>query len=108
MGQRHSRDFWKQLVAEYEQVASTISLRAFAKSRGVSGKQLANWRSEFRRENRVVQRLVPLVIRPATQTSGAAVIIHLGVEPRLEILDHERVSTTWIAELIRELSKVSE
>ena len=105
--QRRNRDFWKQLVTEYEQVAATQTLRAFAKSRGVSENQLSGWRGKLRRENQLEQRLVPLVVRPTRQSSGAAVIIRLGAEPRLEVLDHARVPTRWLAELIHELARVS-
>ncbi len=112
MSQQHrSRAFWAKLVAEYEQVASTQSLRAFARARGVPESSLSRWRHKLRREREVEQRLVPVVLRPAEPVLGcrdkAQVIVRLGTEPALDILDHARVSPQWVAELLTELAKVS-
>lgn len=111
MGQHQSRDFWAQLVAEYEQVAATQTLRTFARRRGVSAKSLSNWRSKFRRQARTEQTLVPVVVRPVTREPvvrdrSTALIVRLGVEPTIEVVDIEQVSATWIGELITSLAKV--
>ena len=111
MGQHRSRDFWSALVAEYEQVAATQTLRSFAKRRGVSEKSLTNWRSKLRREssqaNEAEQQFVPVVVRSVARDHGAEVVIRFGPEPRIEVIDHQRVPVTWIAELAREFVKVS-
>ena len=92
------------LVTEYEQVAETQPLRAFAREHDVHPKSLRYWINKRRLEQD--QRLVPLVLRPAAN-DGVAVIVRLGAEPTVEILDPERAPAEWITELLRELTKES-
>lgn len=107
MDQHRSHNFWAQLVAEYERVAATQTLREFARCRGVSAKTLANWRSKLRRESESQPTLVPMIVRSTMRDHDAVVIVRLGVEPTIEVMDLERASASWIAELIHRVSKVS-
>jgi hypothetical protein len=104
MGKHRGRDEWAKLVAEYEQVAETQSLRSFAKANGIGTHSLGVWRRRIRDEDQAEQRLVPLVVHPG---AGAAVIVRLGAEPTVEILDPERTAAAWVIELLRELTKGS-
>ena len=97
-----------QLVAEYEQVAETQSLRAFAKANDVPTQSLRNWINKLRDEALLEQqRLVPMLVRPGAAVDGVAVIVRLGAEPTVEIFDPERAPAAWITELLRELAKES-
>jgi transposase-like protein len=94
-----------QLVAEYEQVAETQPLRAFAKEHGVHKQSLRYWVNKRRDEALLEQqRLVPMLVRPG---AAVAVIVRLGAEPTVEIFDPERAPAEWITELLRELTKES-
>lgn len=94
-----------QLVTQYEQVAETQSLCAFAKEHDIPPQSLRNWFNKRRREQG--QRLVPLVLRPAATNDGVAVVVRLGAEPTVEILDPSRAPAEWITELLRGLTKES-
>lgn len=92
------------LVTQYEQVAETQPLRTFAKEHDVPPQSLRYWINKRRLEQE--QRLVPLVLRPAAN-DGVAVIVRLGAEPTVEILDPARAPAEWITELLRELTRES-
>jgi transposase-like protein len=107
MGQHRGRDEWARLVAEYEQVAETQSLRAFSKDHDIHPKSLRYWINKRRDEALLEQqqRLVPVVVRPGAAVDGVAVVVRLGAEPTVEILDPARAPAAWVTELLRELSK---
>lgn len=96
-----------RLVAEYEQVASAESQRAFARRRGVSSSTLGSWLSRCRHEAPAGTDLVPMVVRSSKPSPGMApaLVIRLGEEPVLELVEPERVPPDWLGELLRELSR---
>ena len=89
MGKRHSRQFWRGTVAEYEE--SDLAAGVFAGRRGLNANTLKWWAGRFRRERRlsiaeepagfveVTSAEVPMVLAETREPSRAGAVVTVRV-----------------------------
>ncbi|MGE0230118.1 MAG: hypothetical protein AB7U23_16590 [Dehalococcoidia bacterium] len=93
--------------------ASGLSMRAYAKLRGLRERRLYWWTQRLADGGPIrdasMARFVPAVVRVDATRAGASatITIRVGSKATMEIAEPASVSAGWVAELMTELERLS-